>query len=36
MRVPVVERDAYTIWFQPYKDEDGEVITFIHCEIHTR
>ena len=35
MRVPVVERDDYTIWFQPYEDVDGEVITFIHCEIHT-
>ena len=36
MRVPVIERDDYTIWFQPYEDADGEVITFIHCEIHNR
>lgn len=34
MRVPVIERQEYTVSLQPYQDEDGTQYSFIHCDIH--
>jgi type III secretory pathway component EscR len=35
MRLPVIERDAYTVYLQPYKEEE-QLRHFIHCDIHHR
>lgn len=35
MRLPIIEREAYTVSLQPYEEEE-QIRHFIHCDIHER